>query len=142
MVYCGESGGEEMGAYPITRTVPKGSFLILGPNILFVKAISSGVSSFANRARFLDMKMMSFMHQLSSVRYVSNELLPRSRLQASMTRASLSFRPQYSLRSWVRRNSRGRVLWVRKEARRVEHVEAMLSMGVCSKGGSWTAMAS
>jgi hypothetical protein len=125
----------------MTRIVPNGSFLILGPNNLFVKAISSGTSSFMNLARFLDMNTMSFMHQLSSVRYVSKALLPRSFLHASVMSASLSFKAQYSLRSCERRYSMGRVLCVRKLARRVEHVEAMLSMGVCSKGGSWTAMA-
>ena len=54
--------------YPMIKTVPNGSFLILGPKSLFVNAISSGDSSCANLARLLLMKTMSFMHHPTSVR--------------------------------------------------------------------------
>ena len=75
-------------------TAPRGSFLMRGPMGMCVQAMSSGFSSFAKRARLLDMKMQSFLHHPTSVRDVSKADLPRSRLHASRMSGSLSWSAQ------------------------------------------------
>jgi hypothetical protein len=101
--------------YPMTRTAPSGSFRILGERKLFTRSMSGAFSSSIHFARLLQTKMISFVHQDTSVRYVSNEGFPRSRLHASMIAGSLSLRPQYSFLNCFRRNSSGRVLCARND---------------------------
>lgn len=98
------------------RTAPRGSFRMRGPKSLFWNEISEGFSSFANRAVFFCMNMMSFKHQFNSARNVSYRDLPMSFLHAAMIASLLSSslfyyeltpatfaasitHPQYSLRS-------------------------------------------